>query len=87
MSTKPECIEYMDASELQAQFYQQGIEQGSQSNIMFLCSLSALTTSTHLVVKNPTIEVIDVRDEDYIGGHVRFARNFPSEKWENDSCE
>ena len=40
-----------------------------------------------LDVKNPTIEVIDVRDEDYLGGHIRFAQNFPSAKWEDDLCK
>ncbi|KAK3688236.1 phosphoprotein phosphatase-like protein [Podospora appendiculata] len=27
---------------------------------------------------NPTIAIIDVRDDDYIGGHIKGAQNFPS---------
>ena len=86
MSTKPECIEYIDATELHAQLYQ-GIEKGTLCYATSSSSLSLLTMYIHVDVKNPAIDVIDVRDEDYSGGHLRFSRNFPSEEWENDSCK
>ncbi|KAK3323781.1 phosphoprotein phosphatase-like protein [Cercophora scortea] len=45
-------------------------------------SLSDLILAQQAVIEasggNPTIAIIDVRDDDYIGGHIKGAQNVPS---------
>lgn len=46
-------------------------------NLLLEPSASSATTSSPSTL-NPSIAIIDVRDADYIGGHIRTATNVPS---------
>ncbi|UNI16760.1 Protein-tyrosine-phosphatase [Purpureocillium takamizusanense] len=54
----------------------------SSANIHTLQRMTAKTLSEKMLQesesKDPTFAVIDVRDDDYIGGHIRGSTNVPS---------
>lgn len=50
----------------------------SQFNIANLPRISRESLASHIKSKHPSMAVIDVRDSDYIGGHILGGQNIPS---------
>lgn len=46
--------------------------------------ISGNELSEKLKSKNTKMAIIDVRDNDFVGGHIESARNIPSEDFDTD---